>query len=384
MKSNLIIQFFIRRIAFLGILLLFIGCKDKVDEKESIRPVFYQKITTGNGDNQFSIPGIVTYDKESKLSFKVGGVITKINVTIGQRVAEGNVLATIDATDYFVNLTQAKASNETAKAKVLNAETQLINEKSNYLRVEKLYVRNHSSLSDFEKAKAQYENAKGALKAAESQERASKAGVQAAQNQLGYCRLLAPINGTVTQIFLEENEMAGMGVPAMILASNDVLEVNANVPESWINQLKVGQEVAIMVGSVEKEFRGSIKEISPNAPSNTGYPIKIVFSEVTSGIKSGMSVTVQIPDLKRNENSQVIMIDVDAVSKDENDFFVYTLISNNDGTYISKLQNVEVGNLTNEGYVITKGLKNNELIATAGIRFLYDGKIVTLKEPDFK
>ncbi len=384
MKNKLTIRLARYRVVLVVVLLLFIGCKGKVEEKESIRPVFYQKITTDSGNNQFTIPGVIVYDKESKLSFKVGGVITNVNVAVGQKVAKGNVLATLDGTDYYVNLTKANASYDAADANVLNAEVQLVNAKSNYLRIEKLYVKSHTSLSEFEKAKAQYENAKGALKAAQSQEKASKASVKSAQNQLSYSRLLAPIDGTVSQIFIEDNEMIGAGTPAMILASDDVFEVKASVPESWINQLKVGQKVTIIVGSLGEKFKGSLKEVSPDAPSNTGYPVKIAFIESTSVIKSGMSVKVYIPNLKSSESSQVIMVDVDSVSKDENGFFVYVLIANEDGTYISKLRKVEVGNLTNKGYIITKGLKSNELIATAGIRFLYDGKIVTLKESTFK
>jgi RND family efflux transporter MFP subunit len=384
MKNKQPIKFYSYSIAFFGTLLLLLGCKDKVEEKESIRPVYYEKISSNNGSNQFTIPGIVSYDKESNLSFKVGGVITKINTVIGQKVDKGSILATLDGTDYYVSLTQAKASNETAKANVLNANVQLTNAKSNYLRTEKLYVKNHTSLSEFENAKAQFENAQGGLKAAQSQERAARAIAQAAQNQLSYTRLLAPINGIVSQIFIEENEMIGVGMPTMVIASNNVFEVNASVPESWINQLKVGQEVSIKIGALKKELKGILKEISPNAPANTGYPVKIAFNESTPELKSGMSVSVQIPNLKGSKASKTIIVDVDAVSKDESGFFVYTLSPNENGNYISKLRNVDVGNITNKGYIITKGLKSDELIATAGIRFLYEGKIVTLKEPDFK
>ena len=131
-------------------------------------------------------------------------------------------------------------------------------------------------------------------------------------------------------------------------------------------------------------MKGEIKEITPNAPANAGYPVKIAFAESSADVKSGMSVKVNIPNLIQDAYSQIILVDIDAVSKDADGFFVFVLEKNNNNTYTANKRKVEVGDLTKNGYIIQKGLENNEVIATAGIRFLYDGQIVKLMEQLFE
>ena len=107
-----------RQIGFIliAIVLFASGCKKEAAESESIRPVFYQKISTSEGGNQFIIPGIVQYKQESKLSFKVGGVIRSKHVAVGQKVIKGSLLATIDDIDYEVIYKQAQASDKAVDA----------------------------------------------------------------------------------------------------------------------------------------------------------------------------------------------------------------------------------------------------------------------------
>ena len=380
MKNKNSKQFY--KIGFiLFILVMFtFGCKEKGTEKEAIRPVFYQKISTSEGVNQFIIPGVVGFNQESKLSFKVGGVINSIKVSAGQKVNKGSLLATIDNTDYMVSYKQAFASDKAVSAGVQNAKAQLSNAKSNFLRIEKLYINNNTSLSEFEKAKALFENAKAGLESAQSQSEASRAQVIAKRNQLDYTKLIAPFNGTISQTFVEENELVGTGVPIVILASDNGFQVQALVPETWVSQLKPEQDVEVSISSINKNVKGVITEISPNAPNNAGYPIKISFNNDIDGLKSGMSVKVHITNVTNVKSTQNLIIDTDAVSKDADGYFVYVLVKDKDDTYVAERRTVEVGELTKNGYIINKGLKNNEMIATAGIRFLYNGKIVKLQE----
>jgi len=365
----------------LSMMILFIvGCSGEENEKESIRPVFYQIISTTGSGNQFTIPGVVRYNQESRLSFKVGGVIENLNVTAGKKVKKGKVLATLDDTDYVVSYKQAQSSYKAAIAAVKNAKAQLTNAKSNFMRIEQLYINNNTSLSDFEKAKAQYENAMGGLEVAESQAEASSSQVTVKKNQLNYTKLISPSSGVISEVFKEENEQVGTGVPIMVLASDSGFEVQALVPETWVSQLKKKQDVEVFVSSLNKTFKGIIKEITPNAPSNAGYPIKVSFNNNIKSLRSGMSVKVQISNVKRDSGVKSLIVDTDAVSKDADGYFVYVLVKDKGDNYSANRRNIEVGELTKNGYIINSGLENNEMIATAGIRFLYDGKIVKLQE----
>ena len=361
-------------------LILVTGCKENDSEKVNVRPVFYQKIGDAEASNQFTIPGVINYQKEAKLSFKVGGELIKLNVGVGQKVEKGTLLAILNETNYLLNLTQSTASRNATRANVQKAENQLASAESNYLRVEQLYSNNHASLSDYEKAKTAYESSKEGLNSAKSQLEGASAKVAVLQKQLDDTRLVAPNEGTISQILIEENEVVGAGMPVILLSSNDGFEVDAVIPESRVNELKIGQKVEIKIVSTKLKVTGEIQEISPGTKRNTGYPLKIAFSEKVDHLKSGMSVKVRFSVVKNNKEHSQIIIDVDAVSKGEKEFYVYTLVKNSDNTYTSHQRTIEVGDLTQEGYIVNNGLKKGELIATAGVRFLYDGRIVVLKK----
>ncbi len=364
----------------LGLVLIITGCSKKEQEKESIRPVFYQKISSTGGVNKIVLPGVIQYNQESKLSFRVGGVLKSIPVVVGENIKKGELLAVIDDTDYLVSYKQAMASYQAVESSAKNAKAQLNNAKSNFLRIEQLYINNNTSLSEFEKAKAQLENAKSGLQSAISQSEASRAQLNATKNQLNYTKLVSPVDGTISKILFEENESIGIGKPIMILASDNNFEVRALVTEQWINQLQLNQEVEVVIGSLNETLTGVIKEISPDAPGNSGYPIKISFDKNTTALKAGMSVKVHINKIVEADADEPIIVDTDAVQNDAEGFFVYVLEEKENELYAAKRRNIEVGELLKNGYVVHKGLENDELVVTAGVRFLYDGKIVKLQE----
>lgn len=370
------------------------ACKKDAKDPETIRTVFYQRADAHATTQETILPGIVAFNQEAKLSFKSGGVISDILVKEGQKVDKESLLAVIDNRDYQVQVRQAIAGKEgsianqkAAEAQVEKAKSTLASSKSNYLRTEKLYLNNHVSLAEYENAKSQYESAKAALntakaqnKAALSQIQASNAQVSASQNQLDYTRLYAPSNGTVSQVLMEENEMVGAGIPVMVLSSQDDLVVKSVVPELWIDRIKHGKEVTIELSSLNKTTAGEIIEITPKTPTNTGYPIKVSFKEHTTGIKPGMSAKVKIPLEQASDPDHLIIIDTDAVSKDVDGHFVYVLDEEENDLFIARRRSVEVGTITKNGYIITEGLKNDELVITAGTRFLYDGMTVKIQE----
>ncbi len=364
----------------LGLVLIMSSCSKKEQEEESIRPVFYQKISSTDGVNKIVLPGLIQYNQESKLSFRVGGVLQSIPVVVGEKIKKGKLLAVIDDTDYQVSYKQAKASYQAVESSAKNAKAQLNNAKSNFLRIEQLYINNNTSLSEFEKAKAQLENAKSGLQSAKSQSEASKAQLNASKNQLDYTKLVSPVEGTISKILFEENEAIGIGKPIMILASDNNFEVRALVTEQWINQLQLNQEVEVVIGSLNETLTGVITEISPDAPGNSGYPIKISFDKNTTALKAGMSVKVHINKIVEANADVPIIVDTDAVLNDAEGFFVYVLEEKENELYAAKRRNIDVGELLNNGYVVHKGLEYNEMVVTAGVRFLYDGKIVKLQE----
>jgi multidrug efflux system membrane fusion protein len=360
-------------------LALFSGCQKGETQNENLRPVYYQEINNTSVVGGFAIPGVIQYTEEAKLSFRVSGLITGIAIGMGQKVTQGQLLATLDDADYSIQVQQAEASRQAAEANANNAQAQLTNAKSSFLRSEQLYIRNNLSLTDFEKIKAQYENAKAQFNASTAQVYVANSQVVAAKKMKGHTLLKAPMNGTISQLLIVKNEMIGAGQPALIMSGDDDFEVKTMVPESWINELTIGQKAVLKIASLNQDFIGTVREISPGAPNNSGYPVKIDVLDPTNSLKSGMSCKITLPSLQKEAPSQFI-VNVDAVSSDANGDFVYKLEKQDNDQYIARKTSISTGQLSRDGYIVLDGVDAGDLIATAGIRFLYDGKLVILMD----
>ncbi len=347
------------------IALLLMSCSGKKDANETIRPVFYQKVEKTTTSQNRSFSGVSQAAKEAKLSFKVGGTIDQLNVELGDVVKKGTVIASLDTSDYLINYNKAILS-------LRNAEVQYSAAHSGFQRVEKLYAGNNASLTDYEKSKAQFESAEAMVKTAQSQ-------VKAAKNQLDYTRLVAPFDGTISAILADENEMTSAGRPIVVFSSTSNIEVRISIPENMINQIEKGQLVTISFITLPGEsFQGMVNEISPGTQGASSYPVIIQISEPSTGLLPGMTGNIQIP-LHEDKAHGTVIVAPDAISHDQDGDFVFLADKSNEpGLYVVTKRVVNLGDLTSSGYEVTNGLEDGEIVITAGIRFLYEGRTVKL------
>lgn len=352
-------------ILVLGALVL-AGCQGKEEKGEIIRPVFYQEVGKGITQNVRSFSGVTQSATEAKLSFKVGGLIEYVAVDMGDTVKRGAVITRLDATDYRINYNKAESY-------LKNAEAQLAAAKSAFLRVENLYVNNNVSLSEYEKAKTQFESAETMVKTARSQ-------LDAAQNQLNYTVLRAPFDGFVSSIIAQENEMIGAGHPVVVFAAVNNLEVKMAVPEKIIGQINRGKDVIVRFSAFPEEtFPGIITEVSPGIPNASAYPVIVQLAESSARLFSGMTSTVEILLSGEDHPGKGIVIATDAVGHDQSGDFVYVAAKSSDSEiYVAEKRKVTLGELRTDGYEIMSGLEKNELVITAGLNFLYDGRKIKL------
>jgi len=346
--------------------LLLAGCGGKEEKGEAIRPVFYQEVGKSSTQNVRSFSGVTQSATEAKLSFKVGGLIENVPVDMGDTVKRGTVIARLDDTDYRINYNKAEASLKSAEAQMAAA-------KSAFLRVENLYVNNNVSLSEYEKAKTQFELAETMVKTGRSQ-------LNAAQNQLDYTVLRAPFDGVVSSIMAKENEMTGTGHPVVVYAALNNLEVKTAVPENIIGQISRGQEATVRFSAFpEKTFRGVITEVSPGIPNASAYPVIVRLVETSSRLFPGMTGTVELPLNGDSLTPDRMMIATDAVGHDQTGDFVFVAVKSNESDiYVAEKRKVKLGELQANGYEIVNGLDKNEVVITAGLSFLYDGRKVRL------
>lgn len=269
------------------------------------------------GQTNLVVQSNVSMD-ESNINSLAAGKIKEVDVSEGDIVKKGQVLAIIDSDAILAQKQAVEASIETIKAQIASAEAgkraaeaklqdtkngtreqqldQLENAyklaQSDYDRVKALYDIGASTEAELEGVKAkldsaidQYDLAKeGAtaetIAAVQAQVDQADAGISAAKGQLkqaeaslaqvevslGYTTLTASVDGVVTKVNVKNGDLVSSGMPVVVVTETANPSITCNVKETELSKVKLNQEVSIKLsGYGDKAFKGKVVQINKNA-----------------------------------------------------------------------------------------------------------------------
>ena len=345
------------------------SCKNKEEKKaEIIKPVRYEVIGKMNAQKIRNYSGVASAGNEIELSFRNSGTISKLNAKVGQRVKKGALLMKLDNV-------QAQLSYEQSESALKSANSALRTAKSSLERSRALYEKGSHSLSDYESAKNSYQ---AALDKFESAKRKKDMD----QSQIDYGYIYAPKNGILAAVDISLNETVSSGQIVAVLNAGDEVNVIVGLPENVINKVTVGMATKINFTSVDgNDFTGNIIEVSPIVDSNSStFPIKIDIQNPTAQIKPGMvaNVTFTFGSGNANDSNQLV-VPVKAAGEDGVGNFVMVIEPTDDKIGVVRKQNIELGELTNDGFVVKSGLIEGQKVATAGLQTLLNNQKVKLQ-----
>ncbi|MBL7471438.1 efflux RND transporter periplasmic adaptor subunit [Robertkochia sp. 1368] len=349
-------------------MMLFMGasCKKEVQEEKIVRPVKYTDVDYLKGDRIRTFSGSSRTEKIINLSFRNSGIIINLDMNLGQNVKKGELLGELDNV-------QARLAHEQAITQQNSAMSQMNTAKLNLNRVEKLYEEGSLSLSDFEAARNSFRTAQQSFESAKR-----SVAIQEEQIRFGY--LYAPENGTISGISAEVDENVSPGQVVAVLNAGTDMEISLGIPESVINEVKVGLKTLVTFTSLPgRAYKGVVTEVAPAVDAATAtYPVRVRLEEDADEVKSGMaaSVTFNFSDTPEEQKNRLV-VPAYAVGEDSESNFVYVIKEEDSALFVRK-QPVDLGELTSEGFIVNSGLQKGERIATAGLQTLLDGQEVKL------
>lgn len=357
-------NFKIKLISLMTLAMTFIGCgSEDIQEDQALRRVVYTKTSQSEDTVDRIFSGTVQGATEANISFRVDGNLMIKHAGLGSEVSEGDVLARLDATDYQINYSKARAALAEAQADVTRNAAE-------FRRYRELFLNDNAS-------KAEYDNSKASYDASLARLAAAREGVNFAELQLSYTELVAPFDGTVSIELADESENLGAGSPVFTLVREESPEVQLFLPESFTNKVALGDEVSIRVDAVSGEvFTGSIKEVGSGITGlgNT-FPVKVGIDETSSLVKTGMSAQVTLG--LDNPNAGKVLVPLSSITEDGNgNSFLYTLDNLENGEATLVKNNVELGSLVGNEVEVLRGLNKGEKVVTAGVNYVYDGQRV--------
>ncbi|NPD17033.1 efflux RND transporter periplasmic adaptor subunit [Xinfangfangia sp. D13-10-4-6] len=317
-------------------------------------------VAPGTLSDTVQVTGSLVPARALSIPAEVSGRIDSVKFRVGEQVAEGAELATIDVETLRNRLEQSRATAEATRAQLVLAEAQL-------QRTTDLVRRGVSSTSALEAESAN-------LSQVEANYTALLRQVETAEDELSKARIIAPFAGVISARSVDPGTYVTVGTELLGLVDMTALDLEGGVPAVHAPRLRVGQRVDLVVdGLSDHRFEGVIDRIAPVAVAGTRVlPVFARIENADGLLKGGMFAS---GTLVLAESADGIGIPADALREDE------------DGSYVLKItgdqairQSVEVVRSWNRGRLveISSGLAPGDTIVALKMERLQPGATVSL------
>ncbi|HRH48547.1 MAG TPA: efflux RND transporter periplasmic adaptor subunit [Panacibacter sp.] len=291
--------------------------------------------------------GMMASTSEAKLSFKIGGVISRVYVKEGDHVSKGQLLATLDLTEINAQVQQSLQSTE---------------------KIQRDANRVKSLLDDTAATLEQYQNVQTQLSVANE-------NVRIAKFNQAYAQIHATDNGTIIKKIMNEGELAAPGSPVFLLngTSNNDWVIRFGVSDKDWALLKKEDAATVQLDAYpETSFQGIITKIAEAADVASGtYEVEVKVLPEGKKFASGLFANIK---LNSGAIQQVTMIPVEALAEaDGKSGYVYLL--NPDKKTVKK-QPVQIAFIEKDRIAIRSGLENVTEVITNGVSYLTANSIV--------
>ena len=337
-----------RQLCNVTVLLLLFGltsCQNNGDKQTTMSPVKVKvlRVSSSEIDGTERFSGTVEEANSTSLSFSIMGTVKTVHVGLGDRVAKGQLIATVDPLSM-------QSSYDAAKASLAQAEDA-------YRRMKELYDK--GSLPE--------------IKWVEVQSKLQQAMEEVARKNLDDCKLYAPFSGIISEKMAEVGQNIMPGLPVVKLVTANQLKVKIAVPETEIAAIATGQKATITVSALNgRVFAGTVTEKGIVAnPLSRSYDVKIRVDDADKELMPGMVVEAV---LSGTGMGTLHVIPAHIVQLDEqNRSFVWV----NAGGKASK-RIIQCGGFTSEGVVVLSGLEESEEIIVEGQQKVCENTSVVL------
>ncbi len=334
--------------------------------------------------------GYVVARTKAAVSAKIPGRLAMLNVSEGSRVEQGAVIARLDNADYAAAVGQAEAGLASAKATLIETQSDRDQLQREFVRVRDIHAQNPNLVSPQEVENAESKAHQGAARVDAQQARvdAAAAGLRVAQANLENTYIRAPFAGTVLRKEAEVGEVVAPSVgggltrgAVVTMADLATLEVEVDVNEAYIARIQGGQQARITLDAYpDTSFRGTVRQVVPTADRQratvqvkvaivdrdprilTEMGAKVEFLAVLHATPAGAAQPIERPR---------IIVPADAVRSDNGRDVVWIV---RDGRL--QRRDVDAGPVSGNFREIRSGLSGGEQLLVGGIETPKEGQRV--------
>ncbi len=318
-------------------------------EEKKIYEVTTQSLSSSTFKHFFEVQGVVEADKVINVNPEATGSIRTIQVSEGQRVQAGHVLATLDSEILTNGIKELEVSLKLAK---------ILFEKQ-----ERLYKQNIGSEIQYLQSKSNYDGLVSKIETMKSQE--------------DLYVVKAPFAGIVDEIFPKVGELAMPQGTILRLVNLDKVKVESEISEKYIPIIKKGTLVDVKFPSLEKNMECTISRTGEFInPSNRSYKIQIALENYNNDLKPNMIATLLIKDF---EQKNAVTIPSNSIQQDhEGNEYVYVAVKKGSQVFVEK-RTIETGLSYDNAMYVKSGLKTGDQLIMKGARNIQDGQEISVR-----
>jgi membrane fusion protein, multidrug efflux system len=325
---------------------------------EEAPPVEYRLVKTetvqsGPAASLIEVPGIGAFRDETRLSFKVGGVVERVNVREGEAVEKGQRLAALNKQDVNAAVSQASAGFEKAQRDL---------QRGKMLREQEVI------------SKVQLDNLETTAQAARAQLSQAQFASQTAEIQ-------AQASGVVLKRFAQTGEVVAPGQPILLLGSKSSgFVMKASLADKQAVHLQLGAKAEVEFDALPGvKWPGKVIELSQAADPATGTYGVLVAVETKAhdnlNLLSGMQGRALIEPANFNGTRSYIPVEA-VVEGDNKAAWIYTVQADN----TVKRQTVQVAFIQGDRIALINALPEGTRVVSTGAAYLQDGETVKVQE----
>ncbi len=419
----------------IGILLAFcmvilVSCEKKRNETTAARAVLVEVVPVRQGiiAKELKFTGNIEAKTEVQVYPKITAKIEEIKVDSGDSIKRGDVIALLESDELRAQLAQTEAALAVVQAKwsqievgareeelaqaedlVAKARANLKDAENNYGRMKALYHRGTIARRQFEAAELTYTVAKAELNSAverlemlregatreerqalQAQVNQAKATLDLARIRLSYARITSPIDGTISERFLDPGNLAVPARPLVTIVQMDTVKVVVYFPEDLIRYMAPGIGAQLTVAAYpDKLFSGRIDKVSPTLnPKTRMFDAEIEVLNKGGLLRPGMFTRVS---LFVDPHPDALLVPKEAVlyreeysgnagsSKGEVHRSHYLFVADQGR---ARMRTIVLGHESGTAVEVCQGLKAGERVVIRGMHQLKDGDRVTVIEPE--
>lgn len=322
---------------------------DSLDKDKNVPLITTLKVKEQVFTHFIALQGNVKTKQNVLVYPEIPGILKSVLVKEGQRVKQGQILASIDDGGMSQQLAQLETNVQLAK--------------TTYERQQRLWAQKIGSEIQFLQTKTAYESQKSA--------------VSQLKQQLQKSVVTAPFSGVIDAVFKEKGVVVapGQGSEIFRIVNLSNMYIETEVPETYIRSITKNKTVEVNFPILNQTMQSTIRQVGNFInPNNRSFKIEIDVPNSNGNIKPNLTARLKLNDYT---NPKAILIPQSIISENaEGAQFVYVVTDKKDQKAIAKRRIIETGKTQGDLIEVVKNLTADAEIIIEGARSVNNGQVV--------